>query len=116
MKFISMKINFNLSLVVWVALVLAVAGRDYLLANKTPYSAKDEFSLALSEYPFLLDVKPKDATVKIMNIKPKYYEGMILSAGSYDIKVYRSGYHPQRTWINHDGRKHKIELEQESSK
>ena len=44
-------------------------------------------------------VNPADATVRIMNIKPRYQPGIELDVGKYDIEVCRSGYETVRKWI-----------------
>ncbi|WP_240778432.1 PEGA domain-containing protein [Shewanella polaris] len=40
-----------------------------------------------------------NAKVSVMNIKPKYKAGMMLPAGSYDIKITAPGYTPIRKWV-----------------
>ncbi len=51
-------------------------------------------------YALTVEVTPKDSIVKIMNIKPKYHDGIQLGVGAYDILVQREGYKMYRQWIN----------------
>lgn len=44
--------------------------------------------------------EPADATVKVLNIGPKYQEGMELAAGRYHVEVTKSGFEPQRQWVD----------------
>ena len=39
-----------------------------------------------------------NATIRIMNIGPKYRPGMTLKAGAYDIQVSAPGYKTYRRW------------------
>ncbi len=62
-------------------------------ADRTP----NEKNSALSR--LTVATRPRDAIVKIMNIKPKYHERMNLQPGAYDIQVHRKGYQTYRRWI-----------------
>jgi len=46
---------------------------------------------------------PSHAQVRVMNIVPKYTNGIQLKNGSYDILVKADGYQPLRTWITLNG-------------
>ena len=46
---------------------------------------KDYFALTIT-------TTPSDATVQIMNIKPKYYDGINLKKGEYIVKISKDGY------------------------
>ncbi len=46
-----------------------------------------------------VDVYPSNAQVKIMNIRPKYSQGMPLSPGSYHLNISAQGYVTQGQWI-----------------
>lgn len=56
---------------------------------------------------------PNDASVRIMNIKPKYREGIQLASGLYDIEVSAPGYRTKRDWysVSADNTELKIYLE-----
>ncbi|MDR2790333.1 MAG: PEGA domain-containing protein [Campylobacteraceae bacterium] len=51
-------------------------------------------------YSLTIGVTPRDAAVKILNIKPKYYDGIKLERGDYHIYVVKDGYKPVSRWIN----------------
>ena len=46
--------------------------------------------------------EPGNARVRILNIKPKFYQGIELKPGSYHIEVSASGYKTKKTWIRLD--------------
>ena len=41
----------------------------------------------------------KGTTIKILNIKPRYYNGIWLKTGKYHIEVSKEGYKPHRQWV-----------------
>jgi len=43
---------------------------------------------------------PKSAKIQIMNIKPKYYNGIKLKKGKYSIRVSQRGYYTENFYIN----------------
>ncbi|MGI2225079.1 hypothetical protein [Shewanella frigidimarina] len=49
--------------------------------------------------PLTINSNIARAKVSVMNIKPKYQAGMMLPAGSYDIKVSAPGQEPIRKWV-----------------
>jgi formylglycine-generating enzyme required for sulfatase activity len=49
-------------------------------------------------YPLVIVTSPGDASIKIMNIKPRFEQGIKLPPGKYDIEVSRPGYQTQRFW------------------
>ncbi|QOP40548.1 hypothetical protein [Sulfurimonas marina] len=52
--------------------------------------------------PSLHVIAPSGATVKILNIKPKYYDGIELDAGNYLIEVSKKGYQKFTKWLQID--------------
>lgn len=44
------------------------------------------------EYALFINTTPPDADVKIMNISPKFRQGILLKKGSYNIKIEKKGY------------------------
>jgi hypothetical protein len=63
--------------------------------------AKDTKVVADTQiYSLTIGVTPRDATVKILNIKPKYYDGIKLERGDYHIRITKDGYKPVSRWIN----------------
>ena len=47
-----------------------------------------------------VETEPVDALVKILNIKPKFFQGMELEPGNYHVEVASEGYETQRRWID----------------
>ncbi len=67
------------------------------------------------KYLLNISTNPKNAHIYITNIKPKYYDGMELAHGSYNLKVVASGYKTYRKTIElNENTKLHIELERES--
>jgi WD40 repeat protein len=46
-----------------------------------------------------VEVEPADARIRIMNIKPKFRQGISLSSGNYDILVDKAGFKSYRQWV-----------------
>jgi len=42
---------------------------------------------------------PRDSSVRILNIKPKFYQGMELDSGSYHVEVSSTDYKTRKMWI-----------------
>jgi len=49
--------------------------------------------------PFIVETNPPDARVRIMNIKPKYRDGIELNPGSYRIEVTKPGFRKHLAWF-----------------
>jgi hypothetical protein len=61
-----------------------------------------------------VETVPKDATVRILNIRPKFYQGMELEAGSYHVEVEAKGYLNKEQWIDlYAGKEKRISFELE---
>ncbi|MEZ5582703.1 MAG: hypothetical protein R3F37_07995 [Candidatus Competibacteraceae bacterium] len=52
-----------------------------------------------ANYRLTVVTQPKNARVRILNIKPRYHDGISLSPGSYHIEVDHPDYRPKRQWI-----------------
>lgn len=69
------------------------------------FAMTDKGEIALSNLEqerstFTLSINTlNDTTIKILNIKPKYYDGMWLKTGKYHIEVSKEGYKSKRQWI-----------------
>jgi TonB family protein len=50
---------------------------------------------AISRFALTIETKPADATVKILNIGPRYTAGMELEPGNYEVELARAGYKTQ---------------------
>lgn len=59
---------------------------------KSSYNFKNSKQKAPTHFNLTVNTTPSDASVYITNIKAKYYDGMSLKKGSYNIKVKRAGY------------------------
>jgi hypothetical protein len=62
-----------------------------------------------------VDMLPSGATVRILNIGPKFYQGMELKPGRYHVETSKQGYETQRMWVNlkaGEDKKLKVRLEQ----
>jgi len=46
-----------------------------------------------------VDVEPGDARVRILNIGPKFHQGIALDPGNYHTEVSRSGYKTEKMWV-----------------
>ena len=46
----------------------------------------------------IVNTEPEDARVRILNIKPRFYQGMELDPGEYHIEVSSNGYKTKKTW------------------
>jgi formylglycine-generating enzyme required for sulfatase activity len=64
----------------------------------------DPLNAALQSHPFTIKTTPANARVRIMNINPRYQDGMELADGDYDVLVDAPGYHSWRQTISHAGR------------
>ena len=64
--------------------------------GKTVGFRKTGSSRLIASVPIYVNTQPRDAQVRIMNIKPRYYHGMKLKPGLYDIEVSKPGYRTQR--------------------
>ncbi|KPA15413.1 peptidase C14 caspase catalytic subunit p20 [Candidatus Magnetomorum sp. HK-1] len=46
-----------------------------------------------------LTVKPEDAQIRILNIREKFYQGIALSPGRYQVEISKSGFKTHTQWI-----------------
>lgn len=108
-----MKIKFKNALIVWFVLAVSIVGKDMVVEHAGYFDGDSTKEPDKGEYPFIIDVRPRDAKVMVMNIGPKYIKGMILPKGEYDIKVSRHGYETERMWVKHaDDSPHVIRLKE----
>jgi len=52
--------------------------------------------------PLIIKTIPQNATITIVNIKPRYVEGMLLKVGNYHLKISKVGYKTTDKWITLD--------------
>ena len=68
----------------------------------------------VSKSKLFVEVRPKDSRVRILNIKPKFQQGMELDPGRYHVETSKQGYQTQKMWVKLDpgeNRKVAISLE-----
>ena len=53
----------------------------------------------VSKSRLYVEVEPNNAGIKILNIRPKFHQGIELLPGRYHVEVSRGGYKTKRTWI-----------------
>lgn len=55
-------------------------------------SSENNITTAILSYPLYVNVEPANAVIKIMNIKPKFSQGIQLTKGNYYLKILKSGF------------------------
>ncbi|MBF0224583.1 MAG: hypothetical protein HQK76_03925 [Desulfobacterales bacterium] len=50
------------------------------------------------ESKLYVDTSPSDAQVRILNISERFYQGIVLSPGSYQIEASKDGYTTKKDW------------------
>lgn|GEM_PF-6458151 len=55
---------------------------------------------ASEKYNLSVETNVQDPSIKIMNIGPKYRDGMALEPGNYEIFIEKPGYRSKRFWVN----------------
>jgi len=61
-------------------------------------SSKD-IPIFSAQYALFVNTIPQDADIKIMNISPEFYQGIVLAPGKYDIRIAKSGYATRDTTV-----------------
>ena len=66
-------------------------------------SGVDQKSLGIRPRPrrsrLFVQTEPEGARVRILNIKPKFHQGIILKPGRYHVEVTADGYEMEKVWI-----------------
>lgn len=52
-----------------------------------------------NKYSLMINVTPANCKIRIMNISPKFKNGILLKPNKYDIYITHSGYHEYRKWV-----------------
>jgi formylglycine-generating enzyme required for sulfatase activity len=83
---------------------IQVKKSGYLSSQKTETITSGEikyitFYLEKEVTTGTLNVKPENATIRILNIREKFYQGMTLSPGQYHLEISKSGYETYKKWI-----------------
>ena len=69
----------------------------------------------VSKSKLFMEVDPKDSRVRILNIKPRFQQGMELESGRYNVEVSKQGYETKKMWIKLEAgeeKKIKVRMEQ----
>jgi len=86
--------------------VPSVSVYDDELRTPSPSVTDHDYELGLVSYSsgqkrckLIVNPTPHDSRIEIMDIIPKYYQGILLSCGKHDILVEKTGYLSFRQWI-----------------
>jgi len=71
----------------------------HLNVDLTSLTTQSFIQESTGKYALNVNTVPKDARIRIMNIKPIFKQGILLAPGKYDILVSKAGYTPRREWI-----------------
>jgi hypothetical protein len=69
------------------------------IASITPADTKPKPASEISKARLFVETKPENARIRILNIKPKFHQGIELNPGSYHIEVAAKGYTRTKKWI-----------------
>ena len=65
----------------------------------------------LRKVRLFVEAEPEDSRIRVMNIKPKFYQGMVLKPGRYLVETSKKGYGTQKEWIElHSGENKRLEV------
>jgi serine/threonine-protein kinase PpkA len=71
-----------------------------VVGDVLPINRKNMPNNTDSGYKMTITSTPKDAKIRILNIKPGYEPEMLLQPGAYHIEVSANDYHSQKLWLN----------------
>lgn len=63
---------------------------------------KNSYKTAGKTHSLTIQASPSQSTIQVMNIKSRYYDGIRLAPGKYDILVKHKGFKSYREWVNVD--------------
>jgi hypothetical protein len=61
---------------------------------------KIELGKLVSRSRLFVKTNPEDAIIKILNIKPEFYQGIELDPGKYQVSISAEGFNEKKQWIN----------------
>jgi hypothetical protein len=67
--------------------------------SEPPLDKKRAAEAPVKTAQLYVSATPDDARIRIMNIRPKFEQGIVLDAGRYHIEVTSAGYAPYSEWI-----------------
>jgi len=74
--------------------------QDRLKKFNIQLANKEKELIAAQKGRLFVETIPEDATVRILNIKPQFSQGMELDPDSYHLEVAAAGYETQRRWVD----------------
>ena len=78
---------------------VAPQGATRLATGQDSALGQQDTDLEAPGYAFTVQTVPRDATIRILNIGPRYSPGMILESGSYHVDVSKAGYKRVSRWL-----------------
>jgi len=106
-----MVVRFNVAITIWFLLAVFIAFSQSIQSPSVSNSKKVIVPSQITKnFPLFIKTTPKNATIKIMNIKAKFKYGMKLKPGRYDIQVSSPGYKTKRGWHTHSDDLGKFEV------
>ena len=79
--------------------VPAVVERREVVTPAPRVPATAPLAAAPATYALTVEAEPGDATIRVLNIGPRYQAGMQLEPGRYHIEVSKAGYQTHREWL-----------------
>lgn len=73
--------------------------RGWLIRDRIFWAGAD-LPKAAAKPKLFVETNPHNARVRILNIKPKFYQGIELDNGHYHVEVSADGYESQRVWVS----------------
>jgi len=74
-------------------------GRLYSIITRA-FAVRSRSDAKSGKSKIFVEAKPQDARIRILNIRPKFHQGMELKPGKYHVEVSSDGYKTKRMWIN----------------
>ena len=71
----------------------------YINLSKNNTLMKNKTIIPIEKFSLFIQKVPSNSKVRILNIKPKYYDGIKLKQGKYHIEVSQKGYKTINKWI-----------------
>ncbi len=73
--------------------------RGWLIRDRLYWKGGD-LSKAAAKPKLFVATDPKDARVRILNIGPKFFQGIELDPGRYHVEISANGYETQKQWVS----------------
>lgn len=113
-KNVGLKFAYILIFAVVIVLIYVMNNNGTAMSSKNNYKEYHSSSSVAStddRHSVYIDVEPQDAKIQIMNIKPKFYQGVRLEKGGYELKISKPGYETRNSYfILEEDSEYKVEL------